>query len=342
MALLFVDGFDNCNTIGYGTTNPKGWTSGNNLNKTLATGRFGNGLCITTQSGDVIQRSLSNKQILYIGFAYYTTLAANNVFAFMDTTTYQLRVKMDVMGKLYFTNGASTVTYTDTLSSSIKIRSGVWEFIEIMATISSSIGSDSCIIRINGTQVANLTSGQNTQASANAYTNKLEFTFNGGATYMDDFYMLDNTGAANNTFIGDCRVATLYPNGNGTYSQFVGSDSNSTDNYALVDETQYNSTDYVDGAINNIDTYAFGDLPTNTTSIYGVQRSIYSMKTDAGTRKITPITRIGGTDYLGASEIDLTAGWYYALQMLELDPSTSAAWGVTNVNAAEYGSKVTT
>ena len=56
----------------------------------------------------------------------------------------------------------------------------------------------------------------------------------------DDLYICDGTtvpGEPVNDFLGDVRVDTLYPNGNGNSSQWVGQDANSTDNYLNVDDT---------------------------------------------------------------------------------------------------------
>src|SRR5437764_673985 len=55
-----------------------------------------------------------------------------------------------------------------------------------------------------------------------------------GRAYLDDLYVCDATGTTNNTFLGDVRVHTLVPSGNGTDSGLTGSDGNQVNNYQLV------------------------------------------------------------------------------------------------------------
>ena len=61
----------------------------------------------------------------------------------------------------------------------------------------------------------------------------------------DDVYICDTTGSVNNNFLGELTVEHLRPASDDT-AQFLGSDANSTDNWALVDEAgTYNGADYV-------------------------------------------------------------------------------------------------
>ena len=67
-----------------------------------------------------------------------------------------------------------------------------------------------------------------------------------GATYyFDDIYVDDSTGE-DATVPPILRFFPALANGNGNYSQWVGSDGNSTDNYQLVDEVPISTADYVE------------------------------------------------------------------------------------------------
>jgi hypothetical protein len=56
---------------------------------------------------------------------------------------------------------------------------------------------------------------------------------------------------------------------------------------------------------------------------------------------ITPLLRIGGTDYLGSGDRRGRL-FSYLVSIFETSPATSAAWTGANVNALEAGWKLTT
>ena len=345
-----MEGFDHLVSSGSigGAITEKGWlwSQGSYTDVAVAAGRFGIGSSLYCQynpgpglAWTGLSRTVSNKQTLIVGYAINVTTYPWHTFTFYDSGTAQLIVKMDSSGKLYFTNGAGTIL-TDTISSNTKLKSGKWEFVEIKVTIADSISSDSCIVRINENVVCNLAAGQDTKNTANAYCTYV--TWAGCGNNIDDFYLCDNSGSINNDFLGDCRVATLYPTGNGNYSQFVGSDSNSTDNYALVDDPTKNTTDFVtSNVLNAIDSYNFGNFTGSPTTVRGVQVDNYAAKTDVGTRKIKSLMRINSVDYLSNNETTISPTWTIYTDIIETDPSTSAAWQSTAIDSAEFGFKIT-
>ena len=106
------------------------------------------------------------------------------------------------------------------------------------------------------------------------------------ANAYDDVYIADTTGSYNNDFLGELTVEHLRPASDDT-AQWLGSDANSVDNYALVDEAgTYNGADYVaSSTVGQRDLY----VPTASTQpitspVVGVVVAAVAMKTDAGTR----------------------------------------------------------
>ena len=70
-----------------------------------------------------------------------------------------------------------------------------------------------------------------------------------------------------------------------------------------------------------------------------MQENLHALKSDAGTASIKPARNIGGTVYYGASQaLSTGTGWYGAAR--EINPATSAAWTVSDVNAVEGGAEV--
>jgi hypothetical protein len=195
-------------------------------------------------------------------------------------------------------------------------------------------------VRFNGTTVLNLTS-----------LNTLPFATNSGIVHMgyngstntsahyDDIYICDLSGSANNDFLGDIKVAALFPNGNGNSSQLDGSDGNTTDNYLLVDEAAPDGdTTYVESAdIGDKDTYAFENLG-NAGSVKGVQIVPRVRKTDAGERSIVSVARLSATEEDGPEKA-LSTSYVYLPDIREEKPG-GGDWTVTDVNNAEFGVKV--
>lgn len=164
----------------------------------------------------------------------------------------------------------------------------------------------------------------------------------GDITFLDDFYILNDQGAVNNTFLGDQRVYPLYPNGNGNYSQLVGSDANSTDNYLLVDEPGTpDDADYVGSATDgDQDTYTFEDMPVSVGTINGVEARIRAYKSDTGTKQMRALHRRAATDSAGADFTLPTTIPANFRELWELDPSDSAAWTISRVDDSEWGVEV--
>jgi hypothetical protein len=222
------------------------------------------------------------------------------------------------------------------------LNANVEAYIEVRVKFSATIGEVEVRVNGNPTPLISIT-GQNTGGTS--ATDLYLYSKASGTRDHSAWYLIDpDTGSApTNTFLGHIRFATLNPSANGNSSQWVGSDGNSTDNYLLVDDGSADDGDttYVESAtLNNKDTYAFGDMPVASSLIYAVCPVLHARKTDAGTRAIKPVTRRAGTDYDAAVDHYLGTTYTSYKQALIVDPSTSAAWTDSGVNAAEFGVKV--
>lgn len=214
-----------------------------------------------------------------------------------------------------------------------------WCYIEISVTISDTVGE--VHVRLNGA-TSDLVSytGDTKNAGTNTTIDRISFTTIINGSQVSDVYILDDTGSANNAFLGDVGVRAMTPNGNGNSSQLLGSDGNSTDNYLLVDEAPFSAADYAGSAtVGQKDTYAMNNLPSGATTVYGVQIAANMVKSDAGAASARTVIRSGGTDYTGTSQTLSTSSATY-VSLYEQDPATSAAWTVGNANSAEAGMEV--
>jgi hypothetical protein len=287
MALRFADGFDAYQTAAIA----KYWkTLYNSAAVSISAGSGRNGtasLRLSSGWNRGVDKTIDSQAtwILGIGITMSALPSATaTIFGLYDNTTLHCDLRLTAGGFLQITrNGTVLGTGTSALSA------GVYYYIEFKVTISDTVGVAGC--RINGVSELALTS-QDTRNGANATADTFRILgvtgIDAGTTInTDDFYACDGTGGgSDNDYLGDVRVEAIFPSGNGNSSQFLGSDSNSTDNYLLVDEaTPNDDTDYVESStVGDKDTYAYGNLTATSGTVYGVIPMPYARKTDAGVR----------------------------------------------------------
>lgn len=337
MTLHFVDSFDHYATADISQKYSD--ASGSGVTISSGNGRRGTACLRLTQSAGYVSRVLPAHATWIVGFAFKTSTLPGSYTSFLliqDSSTVHVDIRLGADGTLRATRNGTTLA-----TSSNSLSANTFYYIETRVTIDDSSGVVE--VRVNGSSSGwiNIT-GQDTRNAANASANLIKLSgVVVGSTDFDDLYMCDGAGSVNNNFLGDVRVDCYLPNGNGNSSQLVGSDSNSTDNYQLVDEASQNGdSDYVQSlTVNNKDTYAFADMAHTPANIFGTQLNMVAKKDDSGTRSICSVARSGGTDYDGDTQA-LTTTYVDYRQIRETDPATSAAWTRTNLNNAEFGVKV--
>lgn len=333
MTLLFIDGFDHYTS---NASVAAKWTAVSSTYPVGAatSGRRGGGALQLITNFATAQKTLpSTYSTIIVGFARKTFNGTVEFLEIKEGSTIHLSFTYDT-GKIKAWRGDKNGTLLGTSATTIDSTS--WWYIEVKATISDSTGG-SLEVRINGSADANLTlSGIDTRnGGASGVVSNIYLSCEG---YVDDLYVCDTAGSTNNDFLGDCRIDTIYPAGAGNYTQFTPSAGS---NYACVDETAPNTTDYVsDATSGDIDSYACGDISALlSSSVYGAQVNAYAKKSDSGSRSLGTMARLSSTDSIGTSTA-LGTSYGYISQIYETDPS-SAAWTRTNVNSAEFGVKVT-
>jgi hypothetical protein len=203
-------------------------------------------------------------------------------------------------------------------------------YIELRGTINDTTGSYE--LAVDGTVVLSASSVDTRNAGVSSVS---RIHLGDGKTfYGDDLYIMSGSGARK----GDIRVPTLFPSGAGNSTAWTPSAGS---NYQCVDEAAPNDdTDYVSSSTaGQRDTYAYDNLPAGVTAVHAVQVNLNARKDDAGVRTIATVIRRSGTDYDGTTQTIASAYASYR-QVYEQDPSTSAAWGVAGVDAAEFGEKL--
>jgi hypothetical protein len=153
-------------------------------------------------------------------------------------------------------------------------------------------------------------------------------------TYLDDFYVWDTSGSYNTDFIGDKRVATMFPNGDTAEADW--SPNSGATGYTQIDEAAPDGdTTYVQSTtVGDLSEYDFEAMPANAIAINAVMTFTAARKTDTGTCDIRTDIVSNASATTGATKV-LTTGYVYGTNVFETDPNTGALWTKAGVDAAK-------
>jgi hypothetical protein len=337
MATLFLDG---CQNYTFNTSLQKWGTFNASLS---ASGSPYGDQCIAASAGQDFSKSFSARASYIWGFRFkMTTYPSSRTTITSLKTVYgpgdnQVSLKVNPAGLLEVWTADGSGVGTLLGSGSTVVPPESWTYIEVKATVDNSSGAVS--VRINSAADITLTSVDTQAPSTNPAGEIIWFgsPVTGPTFSYTDIYICDTTTALCNDFLSDLKVITLYPSGAGTTTQWTPSAGN---NYAAVDEPDPNGdTDYVStGTLNNIDTYAFGNLP-GAGSVKSIQHFVSARKENAGAINIASMVRHSGSNYASSGKA-VSSGYSGLLYVYDANPGTSAAWVDTAVDAAEFGIKL--
>ncbi len=324
MARIFTEGFENGDGMFF-TSTPGGYS--------IATDQFRSGARSLRQgSWNNHVKAITPVSEFFFRFGFKTIVAVPQ-----PNELFQWRYADEVLGSIRHNSTKRLEIYvggTLVATSAAVYGSFDWYLMEIHIKIADSAGVIDVLI--DGVQA--VTYAGDTKPSGSTQANNL-ILFKCENTYYDDVAMNDTSGAVDNSWCGDGRVVAMFPSGNGDASQLTGSDGNSTDNYALVDEVPSNNdTDYVEGSVvNERDLYQLSNvsLPVGTTVRRVVVES-RSKDTVAEGGLIALEIKTGGTEYASA---DMALASSYAPVRAEwiLNPNTGVAWTQADLDALQVG-----
>jgi hypothetical protein len=216
--------------------------------------------------------------------------------------------------------------------------------IEIYIKISATVGR--VVVKLDGNIVIDYTGNTGT-----TLINGLWFgNFNYGNFYVDDLAMNDTSnddGKGDNSWCGDGVIVKLIPTGDGTHSNFHGSDENDVDNFEMVDDfandgdTTYVFRDAVDTGVqqqfamdNNFD--AAGKIITRIFSEATARKTAAEEDVHI---KIGTLAD-GGDDAVSSNQ-DL---WMDYTRIVgpdqKVNPVTDLPWTKTDIDAIEFVSEI--
>lgn len=337
MALVFCDSFQHYATDEF----PRKYYTVNTSYNTIAasSGRRG-GRCWQAGLTDYPARLFVPPRATYIvGFAFKTnSVQASNIITFGNGNQEQVWVNLIPSGKV----GGLRYGGAYFAFSKPCWRYNTWHYLEAKVTVNDTTGV--CIIKIDGDTVCNSTNVDTRYTSTDALIDNIEInhTSVSGLTYISDLYICNTDGSANNDFLGDIRVDKYAPNATGNSSGLT--KSSGTYNYEMVDDDydcDDDSTYVQSNSTGTKDTYNFPALGYTAASIKAVQVVTQMERTALANRSYCHVTRRSSTDYdtLNVRRMS-NAAYSMGCSMLEVDPSTSAAWTQSNLEAAEFGVKI--
>lgn len=337
MALLFCESFDH-----YASPSLKGWSGSVWDAIEAGQGRFGT-YCAREKYGSFaadVSLSLGfNRATLIVGFAYKQEGFGYAKFPmrFFEGGTLHGQLFIDTAGNanLAHGNGSILASYFPGLVAN------TYYYWEIKYTPHDTAGAYE--VRLNGNTIMSATN-VDTRNGGTGVLNAIGMNHQVNDIQRgrwDDIYICDTLGGVNDDFLGDVRVEVILPSGNGNYSELVGQDADSVNNYLQVDEVQPDGdTTYVESPIVGAkDTYTYGNPATSSGTVYGVQILPYAKKTDAGVRSIASMARLSGVDEDGPTKT-LNTDYAYLSDIREEKPG-GGSWTITDVQDAEFGVKVT-
>ncbi len=339
MTLQLIEGFEDgivANAI------PGKWAISGSIGVSAANGRHGSG-AKGTAANSGLSRRVEAHQALILGAAFrFDSLATHlgNTYRTISFygdggATQHLLINVHPTVFAMYRGGTRLPDIPHSMTT------GTWYYVEVKVVLSDTAGA--IVFRVDGVEIGRF-DGDTRNAGTNPTLDTVElWQYQTGTLYTtwaaDDIYIANGAGTVDNDFLGDHRVDLVLPNGNGFYSQLLGSDGNNVDNYLLVDENPPDTLDYVGSATDgNKDTYLFGDAPAGRT-ISGVQTTQVSAKTDTGAKSMRQLARIGGVDYAGIADALKTA-YHARVRTMGVSPATGADWTEAEFNGAEFGVEV--
>ncbi len=334
MALLHADAFE----LGSTTAVQARYESSSAIASVSTSGRTNS--WVDLGGGALEKRFNRGYQTIIVGLAKLSTSSTRELIRLYDSAgTIQLTLLEDGTTYKIYRGNSTTGTL---LATSPTITAGITVYLELMVTISATVGAYE--FRVN--EVSQM-SASNVNTRNGAYDDVQRVQINGqliggGAVncFIDDYYIADTTAPYPlGYFLGNVKIEAPMPNGPGAVTGWTKFNDS---NWRNVDESPHNSdTDYnYSSTVNASDLYSVGNLSAGSGPIRGVQLTHVSRKDDALTRAVRPLLRTGGQTYAGGND-SLTTSYAYYFEHWTQNPQTLSEWTVSEINSLEVGIQTT-
>lgn len=333
MALRWIDGAEGWANTTYGS---RAYASVGTLSTTTARVTPGQRAWSLTSS-HMQTPSLGVQNTWVLGIGLYLTNTSATQIRFFSGASEQCRFEVEDSGglpRLKLMRGATQIG-----SSSATFQLNQWYYFEFKVTARTATNgayevrqNESTIMSGSSVNLADLGS-DGVDSVGWGYA---------GAIRVDDVYILDSTGTANNDFLGDCVSVHILPTSDGHQNDMARSTGAS--NFGTVDDspTAASSADYNASDTNgHEDYYGFENLPsTGLGTIFGIRISGSLAMAGAGSR-VARYRYYDGAEFTLGSNVAAAGTSVVELpQIAEVNPNTAVGWLASEINAGEFGVEV--
>ena len=331
MAVLDYEAFSGeaLNTPGYCTSG--NGTLGAAGSGPYSIGRYGSG---TTGVNFERQSWFGSVSTIWANFHNNQQSYNLNMFAFLDTTQFQLTLGIDASGHLQVKRGTGTVLWTSTDLYTLS----AWHFIQFKAVIATGT-SGSFELWVDGQQWANVT-GVNTSQTGTANVNGWTLVSSSFPGRYANVLIYSTAGAAPNARTPETILYASSPSGAGAatgWTPSAGANWQNVDESPNDGDTTYNSAA---GLVDDL--YVFDSPVPASAVVYGVAGEATVRKDDAGSNILDILARGGTTTAASGTTMAQSTSYQRMTRLFTTDPSTGAAWSVANANASQVGIRRTT
>lgn len=338
MAIVWMDGFEHYGTSSTGRANMTGYGAYSDVSASSPSSTRARTGSLSLQFNDFTRSFAATLSTVGVGCAlWFDNMPGTDVidfFIFKDNSG-------NVLCRFGLSNSQELVLYRANSveigrSSAGQITASGWYHYECKFTPNGA--TSSIELRINEVTVYSNNSFPigSTGGPGSTATSTASVGFKSGVSfsYVDDLYAWDGSGSYNNDFLGDKRVATMFPDGDTTEADWT-PNSGST-GYTQIDETSPDGdTTYVTSSTaGDISEFNFAAMPTGAIGINAVQIYTAAKKTDTGTCDVRTDIVSGAFSTAGPTQTCTTA-YVYKENIFETDPNTGALWTKAGVDAAK-------
>jgi hypothetical protein len=341
MAILFMDGFDLYDTAA--DVVAAAWSRESLTQNLLDTtgGRYGGGCIYGTASGTNWIRGFTPVApggTVIVCWAYKHDGGGGSADEFFSLRT---PTGSQLMRMTHNASGAITThpqTGAALGTSSNVLTANTWVWVEVKIVLGTDATSGTITVHVNGSVVATYGSiDTNNGESASI----IRLGGSNGNWYVDDVVIMDGTGSANNDFIGDSKIDTLYPNGEGSVMDWtynIGSTG-----YEAVDEsaTADDDTSYIYATTAGTEArFTIANLSDVPDDIFAVQPRYRAKKQDVGTRTMRALINSSSSEATGPTvALTISYSWKWG-GLFSTNPNGGGAWTTAAVNALQAGVEV--
>jgi hypothetical protein len=342
MAFLFTDGFDS-----YGATvdlSKKWGASGSGITWASNTGVLGGGAVTLTSISAQLNSPIlggGSLSVLAASFRFKATTVGTPTISTAGGFFGVFNSAPQNFAYVGLSSGRVVAYASSTIQiavGTINICDGNYHLIEVLAGRGGAFTGVK--VYVDGVLEINSTTSPSTGTT---YIDKVIFAAPNGTWTgftIDDVMLWDDSGNTPNVAsfpLGNQIIKTVRPVSDGTCT--FGTVSSGSTHYAMVDEVNGDTTDYVeDNVSGHQDLYSFGSIGSPAT-IVGAVLNGYMHNPGAGVISGKLISK-SGTTQLDGSAIALSVAPKIYQQEFGVDPNTSAAWTAANLNSAHFGVKV--